>query len=105
MRLARFRVPGQGARLGVCEGEAVWALAAPDSSPLESLGALVELAGRAGYPLTEAIARLRRLEPAYSYRELDRPPTPQAPHLLRPVVPPEVWAAGVTYERSREARL
>lgn len=105
MRLARLRVPGEGTRLGVCEGEAVWALAAPDSSPLDSFDALVELAGRENLPLIDAIARLRRQEPAYSYRDLDRPPSPQAPHLLRPVVPPEVWAAGVTYERSREARL
>ena len=105
MRLARFRVPGQGARLGVCEREGVWALAAPDSSPIESFEALVELAGHARQSLREVLTRLRRLEPAYSYRDLDRPPTPQGPHLLRPVVPPEVWAAGVTYERSREARL
>jgi len=105
MRLARLRVPGEGTRLGACEGEAVWTLAARDSSPLDSFGALVELAGREHLPLIDTIARLRRREPAYSYRDLDRPPSPRAPHLLRPVVPPEVWAAGVTYERSRQARL
>lgn len=105
MRVARLRVPGEGTRLGLCEGEAVRALVAPDSSPLDSFDALVELAGRENRPLTDTIARLRRREPAYSYRELDRPPSPEAPHLLSPVVPPEVWAAGVTYERSREARL
>ena len=43
--------------------------------------------------------------PVYRYAELDRPPAADEPHLLLPVVPPEVWAAGVTYERSREARL
>jgi 2-dehydro-3-deoxy-D-arabinonate dehydratase len=26
-------------------------------------------------------------------------------HLLTPLIPPETWAAGVTYERSRQARL
>jgi hypothetical protein len=26
-------------------------------------------------------------------------------HLVAPTTPPEVWAAGVTYERSREARM
>jgi 2-dehydro-3-deoxy-D-arabinonate dehydratase len=41
----------------------------------------------------------------YPYCDLDRTPDPARPHLLMPVVPAEVWAAGVTYERSREARL
>lgn len=105
MRLARFWVPGQGPRLGVCEGEAVHALASQNAPPLESFEALVELAGRARHRLTDTVSQLRRQEPAYAYRDLDRPPGPDVPHLLLPVVPPEVWAAGVTYERSREARL
>jgi 2-dehydro-3-deoxy-D-arabinonate dehydratase len=42
---------------------------------------------------------------AFSYDDLDRAPDPGRPHLLLPLVPCEVWAAGVTYERSREARL
>ncbi len=40
-----------------------------------------------------------------SYQELDRPPEAGTPHLLAPVVPLEVWAAGVTYARSRDARV
>ena len=32
-------------------------------------------------------------------------PTEGAMHLLAPVTPEEVWAAGVTYERSRDARM
>jgi 2-dehydro-3-deoxy-D-arabinonate dehydratase len=105
MRLARFWVPGQGPRLGVCEGETVRALGSPDSAPLESFDALVERADGAHHRLADTVSQLRRQGPAYSYRDLDRPPSPEAPHLLLPVVPPEVWAAGVTYERSREARL
>jgi len=105
MRVARFWVPGQGARLGVCEEGTVRALASPDSSPLESFEALVELAERAHGRLTDTVQQLRKHGPAYSYRDLDRAPSPEALHLLLPVVAPEVWAAGVTYERSREARL
>ena len=30
---------------------------------------------------------------------------PQAPRSLRPIDPPEVWCSGVTYERSRDARI
>lgn len=105
MRLAQFWVPGRGSRVGVCEGGTVRALAAPDSSPLESFETLVELAVRAHRRLMDTVQQLRPQEPAYSYRDLDRPPNPEVPHLLLPVVPSEVWAAGVTYERSREARL
>jgi len=32
-------------------------------------------------------------------------PDPGALHLVAPVTPAEVWAAGVTYERSRDARM
>ena len=105
MRLARFWVPGQGPRLGVCVGETVRALVSSDSSPLESFEALIERADGAHRRLTDAVSQLLTQGPGYSYRDLDRPPSPEAPHLLLPVVPPEVWAAGVTYERSREARL
>jgi len=45
-----------------------------------------------------------RLESSYSCEQLDIAPDPGKPHLLQPVVSPEVWAAGVTYERSRRAR-
>jgi len=41
----------------------------------------------------------------YTYAELDRAPAPDAPHFLAPIDAQEVWAAGVTYTRSREARM
>jgi len=44
------------------------------------------------------------LESSYSCQQLDITSDPAKPHLLQPIVPPEVWAAGVTYERSRRAR-
>jgi 2-dehydro-3-deoxy-D-arabinonate dehydratase len=104
MRVARFWVPGAGRRLGVYEDGTVQALSSPGASPVESFDALVELTGgRAG--LTNVVRQLRRQGPAFSYRDLDRTPSPEVPHLLLPVQPHEVWAAGVTYERSREARL
>jgi 2-dehydro-3-deoxy-D-arabinonate dehydratase len=42
---------------------------------------------------------------AYDYEELDRTPAPNELHLLSPVDGQEVWAAGVTYAWSREARV
>ena len=45
-------------------------------------------------------------EPLGSFGELEHDePDAARPHLLAPVRPPEVWAAGVTYEISREARI
>jgi 2-dehydro-3-deoxy-D-arabinonate dehydratase len=90
----------------VCEGETVRALASPGGAPLNSFEAVVDLARSTGRALAGAVRGLPAAAgPVYRYAELDRPPAPDAPHLLLPVVPPEVWAAGVTYERSREARL
>ncbi len=104
MRVARYWLPGRGPRLGVCAHDAVHELLAPDGAPLTSLDDLVEHARRAGVTPREAAQRARR-GGGLPYRELDRAPDSGRSHLLLPVVPPEVWAAGVTYERSREARL
>lgn len=41
----------------------------------------------------------------HAYASLDVAPDLTRPHLLLPIEPPEVWAAGVTYERSLQARL
>ena len=45
--------------------------------------------------------RSGRIEPV----DPDRMTLPQPYELLRPLDPPEVWCAGVTYERSRDARV
>jgi 2-dehydro-3-deoxy-D-arabinonate dehydratase len=37
--------------------------------------------------------------------DLDRAPSPDVPYLLAPIDEQEVWAAGVTYLRSRDARM
>ena len=107
MRIARYWVPGQGARLGVCEGGMVRELAPPDAPSLGSFEELVALARharpRGGF--SEFVQELRGPARSYPYLDLDRSPDPGVPHLLLPVTPPEVWAAGVTYERSRAARL
>src|SRR5438105_567209 len=105
MRIARVWVPGQGARLGACEDGQVRLLVHADAPVLDSFDVLVQLARRTRRRLTETLQHFRREGPGFPYRDLDRPPSPDVPHLLLPVVPPEVWAAGVTYERSREARL
>src|SRR5690606_5329488 len=58
--------------------------------------------------VADAIADLERLpeqaEGRFSITEFSDAPLPDQPHLLAPVDGQEIWAAGVTYERSREAR-
>jgi 2-dehydro-3-deoxy-D-arabinonate dehydratase len=106
MRVARMWVPGEGTRLGAVDGSEVTELLSPAGIPIASLDAIVDLTRETGTTLLE-VARemLGRGRRTFPYDELDRAPNTGAPHLLPPVVPAEVWAAGVTYERSREARL
>jgi 2-dehydro-3-deoxy-D-arabinonate dehydratase len=48
--------------------------------------------------------RMAEVAPQLPVATLDHPPTADQPHRLAPVDLQEVWAAGVTYERSRDAR-
>ena len=92
MKLLRFESE-EGARTGILEGETIydltavspsfsdWARAYEDAGSLEGLVASVERAKGAS-----------KKRP-YEYRAL-----------RAPFVPSEIWAAGVTYLRSREAR-
>ncbi len=105
MRIARVWVPGGGVRLGICEDGGVRELLSPEGELLESLDHLIAHARRTRGSAAETAQQLAGRGRTYAYPDLDRTPHPAHPHLLLPVVPPEVWAAGVTYERSREARL
>jgi 2-dehydro-3-deoxy-D-arabinonate dehydratase len=78
VRLVRVRAPGGGVRVGVLDGDHVDVLAETD--PLAVLSAATLPA------------------PVDTVAQGDA-------HLLTPLIPPETWAAGVTYERSRQARL
>ena len=89
MRLLRFCEPGTEPHLGIVQ---------PDRPTI-----VVELETR------DPLAALRgeRQPSGRTFRALD-PETLEleAPlELLAPLVPPETWAAGVTYERSRDARV
>jgi len=105
MRVARMWVPGEGSRLVAVDVSEVAELISPAGMPIASLEAVVELTRETGSTLLEVAREMLGRGRTVSYSELDRAPNADAPHLLSPVVPQEVWAAGVTYERSREARL
>jgi len=104
MQLCRFYLPGQGPRLGQIAAGAIYDLSASGLPPLATLAALLQASATTAI---EALLQEASLSasPTYAYTDLDRPPAPDTPHLLPPVDRQEVWAAGVTYAWSREARV
>jgi 2-dehydro-3-deoxy-D-arabinonate dehydratase len=104
MQLCRFHRPGYGARLGQLVDGKVIDLTASGQPQLATLAALLQAS--VATPIRDSVqaADLSDL-PVVSYAELDRPPDAEAHHLLPPVDRQEVWAAGVTYAWSREARV
>jgi len=105
--LCRFFAPGVGARLGGVYDGGVVDLTTREPAVCASLTALL---AAPALSLRDVLARYAGVAPDYAYTDLDRAPAPDAPHLLAPhLLAPidgqEVWAAGVTYTRSREARM
>jgi len=103
-QLCRFYLPGQGARLGLVAGGSVVDLTASRRPEYATLSIL--LRASVATPIQALLQRVSGSAlPAYAYRDLDREPAAGIPHLLPPVDRQEVWAAGVTYAWSREARV
>ena len=100
MKLCQFFVPGKGKRVGVVEGEHVVDITAPKAGVASTLD-LVTTGGSAAGVERLARAALKKAKTRVPWKELDRAPSPRRPHLLAPVDPPEVWGAGITYQRSR----
>lgn len=99
MRFATIWDPGAGApRLCALDGGVL--------RPVGSYRDFAELvAAEPGVPLAEAAAAAGIGDAAAAWPEVERAGLDDTtPHLLPPVRPAEVWAAGVTYERSRDAR-
>jgi len=104
MQLCRFYLPGQGARIGQLENGDVLDLSTSEVTHLSSLAALLQASAQR--PIRSIISEVDTSKlPRYSYSVLDQPPSPDRPHLLPPVDRQEIWAAGVTYAWSREARV
>ncbi|MEW5872225.1 MAG: fumarylacetoacetate hydrolase family protein [Chloroflexota bacterium] len=99
--LLRYFDPEKGARLGSLVGDKVSDI----TNRFGSLAAWLQSSRM------RAAAAIQALEDDvsgcamdYSYADLNRVPEPGFPYLLAPVDTQEVWAAGVTYTRSRHAR-
>jgi 2-dehydro-3-deoxy-D-arabinonate dehydratase len=99
--LVRFYHPDHGARLGLWTGDQVHDIGEHFASPGAWLRAS---AGRVAAAIEEMEAMAARSSPVFLAALFDAEPTPDQPHWLAPVEEQDVWAAGVTYERSRQAR-
>lgn len=99
--LVRFHHPDLGERLGVqLDGDVrdVTAFAGSAAQWLRSSSGRVEAA------IQELLEEARASDTAFPVRIFDHAPSPRQPHWLPPVDLQDVWAAGVTYLRSRNAR-
>jgi len=101
MWLVRVFIPGSGIRTGVHRADTVYDV----SEQVPSVSAWLRSSVGDPQAAIDALAGLTESAPStYPAALFDNPPTPDAPHWLAPVDTQDVWAAGVTYERSREAR-
>ena len=99
--ILRYHEPNLGARLGCLLDGSVY-----DVTP--QVGSLTTWLQTSVGHVSEALSELERIAAgsisSFAYAELDHPPSAGSPYLLSPVECQEVWGAGVTYLRSRDAR-
>lgn len=101
MKLIRYHDPERGVQIAVQNNDDVHDVSHEYPSITAWLTASV---GRVDAAIDD-LARLVRQTPAGLHvSQLERIPAPDRLHWLAPVDQQEVWAAGVTYERSRAAR-
>lgn len=103
MKICRFHHPRKGARVGLVHNGRVYDLteAAPDR--FSSIKEFLSLQNPAR-EIKAALDEIERQE-GLLFGEIDIPPDPCRPHLLAPIDHQEVWGAGVTYLRSKTARM
>jgi 2-dehydro-3-deoxy-D-arabinonate dehydratase len=99
--LTRFHHPEQGARLGLWLDDTVYDITAHIAAP----GVWIKNSvGRVGEAIDELRKLARESDIRYPASSFDNRPEPGTMHWLAPTLEQDVWAAGVTYIRSREAR-
>lgn len=106
LQICRFFEPDAGPRLAAVTDGQVYDLTATGRVVFASFNAWLNSVSQRG--LAEATLHLRdvaaELKAVYHWADLQHPPDSRHAHLLPPLDTQEVWAAGVTYLRSREAR-
>jgi 2-dehydro-3-deoxy-D-arabinonate dehydratase len=104
VKLVQVRDPGLGVRVGLVQDDNVFDLTAID--PIKAATTLTLIEASKPTPLLSVVDDLvSRISdpPRWRYGDIDCAPGDHA-YLLPPICAPEVWGAGVTYDRSREAR-
>ncbi|MGV3721845.1 MAG: fumarylacetoacetate hydrolase family protein, partial [Actinomycetota bacterium] len=104
MKLVHYHSPGQGGVWGLLEFDRVHPFATDEGCGGAFLASLLQWP----HPV-EALAAIYghvQQNPGVLFEELLAAPVdPSVPHLLAPLDLQEVWAAGVTYQRSKVARM
>jgi 2-dehydro-3-deoxy-D-arabinonate dehydratase len=101
LALARFHLPSAGPRTGVINGSVVHDVTEAAGSVADWLRASTGRVEAAIHDLEQfAASASTNLETT----ALEQAPAPDRAHWLPPVDSQDIWAAGVTYERSRVAR-
>jgi 2-dehydro-3-deoxy-D-arabinonate dehydratase len=104
MQLCQFHVPGVGPRVGCVRDGAVIDLTASETPQFATVSSLLQASTER--PVAELLAQLRVSDlPSLPQTDLAIGPSATSPYLLPPVDRQEIWAAGVTYAWSREARV
>ena len=99
--LVRFFLPDLGVRIGVSLGDSILDV----TSTYPTIAAWLQIsAGRVGGAIDDLRSAAEGATESYPKGMFDVVPDPQGRHWLTPVDSQEVWASGVTYQRSREAR-
>ena len=99
--LVRFYEPGLGARVGIQIGETVHDV----TDTVGSVSAwLRNSVGRVDAAIAELLDAVKTSHQAYLTDHFNHSPAQDRAHWLPPIDEQDVWAAGVTYERSRAAR-
>ena len=104
MKLVHYYTPDRGPQWGLAESDNVYHLTTDDACGGAFLASLLQWP----HPLVvlqESYGALAHGEHLSLAALMDAPAARDAAHLLAPIDKQEIWAAGVTYLRSRDARM
>jgi len=104
MKLVHYHSPGQGGVWGLLEFERVHPFATDEGCGGAFLATLLQWP-RPLEALTAVYGEVQQGPGVLMEDLLAAPVDPNVPHLLAPLDLQEVWAAGVTYQRSKVARM
>jgi 2-dehydro-3-deoxy-D-arabinonate dehydratase len=101
MWLVRIFHPDRGVRIGVHRADTVYDV----TDKVSTVTAWLQSSAGNVQAAVDALTReADRAHEGYPATTFDNEPSPTVPHWLAPVDEQDIWAAGVTYGRSREAR-